>query len=97
MKEIILLFVGSYKDFEIIPTLKEKVKEYLGNRMISDDCSDSPMLKLNQSLDASDVSNICQMISSAPGSTLSILYIKGETEEESQMLSRLMIELKPIM
>ena len=97
MKEIILLFIGSYKDSEIIPTLKEKVKEYLGNRMISDDCSDSPILKLNQSLDASDVSNICQMISNAPGNSISILYIKSESEEESQMLSRLMVELKPIM
>lgn len=95
-KDIILLFVGEYKDNENIPVLKEKVKEYLGNRMIEDDCSNSPMLKLSMCLDAADVSNICQMVSSASGNSISVLYIKGENEEESGMLSRLLVELKPV-
>ena len=96
MKEAILLFVGNYSDSENIPTLKTKVIEYLGGRMIKDNCPDAPILKLSESLNAKDVTDICQMISNMSGNSLSVLYIKAENEEESGMLSRLFLELKPV-
>lgn len=96
MKEAILLFVGNYADTENIPELKAQVIEYLGGRMIKDNCPDAPILKLSESLNAKDVSDICQMISNMSGNSLSVLYIKAESEEESSVLSRLFLELKPI-
>lgn len=98
MKEAILLFVGNYADTESknIPALKAQVIEYLGGRMIKDNCPDAPILKLSESLNARDVSDICQMISNMSGNSLSILYINVDSEEESSVLSRLFIELKPI-
>lgn len=96
MKEEILLFVGDYKDSSNIPSLKEKVIEYLGRRMIQDDCLESPVLKLSQSLNAADVAGINQLVSGFPADSLSICYIKSDTEEEDSALSRLFVELKPV-
>lgn len=98
MKEVILLFVGDYSDLEneYIPILKTKVIEYLGGRMIKDNCPDAPILKLSEMLNAKDVSDICQMISNMSGNNLSVLYIKAENDEESSVLSRLFLELKPV-
>lgn len=96
MKEEILLFVGDYKDSSSIPSLKEKVIEYLGRRMIQDDCLESPVLKLSQSLNAADVAGINQLVSGFPGDSLSICHIKSDTEEEDSALSRLFVELKPV-
>lgn len=96
MKEIIfLVFVSDYICQQNIPDLKNKVIEYLGKKMIADNCEGSPVLKLNQELDTHDVSSICTMISDTPGSSISCLYIKA-TEEESSILSGLMVELKPV-
>lgn len=95
MKEIILMFVSDYSCQQNIPDLKDKVIKYLGSRMIEDECEGSPVLKLTQELDASDVGNICTMISSSPGSSTSCFYIKAN-EEESSVLSKLLVELKPV-
>lgn len=96
MKEAVLLFVGNYSDSENIPTLKTKVIEYLGGRMIKDNCPDGPVLKLSEPLLPKDVSDICQMVSNMSGNSLSVLYIKAENDEESNVLSRLFLELKPV-
>lgn len=96
MKEIIMLFVGNYKDNEKIPTLKESVKEYLGKRMIVDECLDSPMLKLSMVLDSADIASICQLINTVNGDGISVLYIGAATEEEKSLLSNLIVELKPL-
>ena len=94
--EIILLFVGNYTDNnEKIPALKQLVKEYLGKRMVADECPDFPMLRLSIGLDVADISSICQIINNVNGNNISILYIKASTEEEKSLLSNLVVELKP--
>lgn len=96
MKELILLFTGSYKDNERIPEIKEVVKEYLGKRMMADECPDSPVLRLSMELDAADVATICKIINSFDGNNISVLYIRAATDEEKSLLSNLVVELKPV-
>ena len=96
MKEVILLFIGSYKDNDKIPAVKEVVKEYLGRRMIADECPDSPMLRLSMELDAADIASICQIINSANENSILVLYIGASTDEEKSLLSNLVIGLKPV-
>lgn len=95
MKEAILLFVGNYTDLGNIPTLKTKVIEYLGEKMIKDNCLDAPILKLSEALLPKDVSAICQMISDM-STGISVLCIKIENDEENNIFSNLFLELKPI-
>jgi hypothetical protein len=60
MNKATLVFVCN--DNEAIAKSKQSFVEFFGMRMIEDTCPDSPILKMNNSVDSYDMNNVSKFI-----------------------------------
>ena len=72
-----LVFIASYQEAALIPGLKQQVKDYLGKRMIENDCEDYPALVLNQELNDEDYTQITSLVEKLNSQSVSILVIEA--------------------
>ncbi len=60
MNKATLVFVGN--DNEAIAKAKQSFMEFFGMRMVEDTCPDSPVLKMNGTVDTYDMNNVSKCI-----------------------------------
>jgi hypothetical protein len=72
MNKATLVFVGN--DNEAIAKAKQSFVEFFGMRMIEDTCPDSPILKMNNSVDSYDMNNVSKFIPE----TMTVLVVNAD-------------------
>lgn len=72
-----LTFFASYTEANLIPGLKQQIRDYLGKRMIENECEDSPALILNQELSNDDYTQITSLVEKLNSQSVSVLIIES--------------------
>lgn len=74
--ETTLIIVSGLNEVNYIPTLKEEIISYLGERLISSKMEGSPCLGVYGTLSDEDKKAISMMVEKTNSPTLSILFIE---------------------
>jgi len=74
--QTLLLFYSALTESEKISSLKQGIENYIGKRMILDECPGCPSLMLNDVLNNEDRSFIKNMVEKANSQTMAIFFVE---------------------
>ena len=76
-----------------IPSIKEEIVKYVGNRLIKDDAPDAPLLELNDFISKEDKERICEISKNILNDS-GILYIESEDDRFGDSTSMCVLQPK---